>query len=83
MDFKDESEKFDHFMKPFKDSFERLELAVSQGSFESPYNRESIIHLARDLRGVVFAASTPESYTMMFDWLVNKPKHPGASRVRI
>lgn len=84
MDMKDDSEKFHQFMIPFNASFDKLELAVSQGqaSFETPYNRELIIYLARDLRGVVFSATMPESYNRLFSWLVNKPKQPGASRVR-
>ncbi|XP_055388846.1 exportin-7-like [Condylostylus longicornis] len=83
MDSKDDLEKFEAYMKPFRDSFEQLDTAVHQGALETPYNRQLIIHLARDLRGVVFAAGSTEAYNLVFDWLVNKPKQPGASRIDI
>lgn len=81
MDMKEETSKFDLFMAPFKQSFDKLELAVTQGPFDTPQNRELVIHLARDLRGVVLAVMSVESYNMLFNWLVNRPKQPGASRV--
>lgn len=84
MDLKDGAEKLDQFVKPFEESFMQLEAAANQGksSFEDSHNRDLVIYLARDLRGVVFASSTSESYNLIFNWLVNKPKQPGASRVR-
>ncbi|KAK6588180.1 nuclear pore RBP16 17 (RAN binding 16 17) [Cryptosporidium xiaoi] len=42
-----------------------------------------LIGLARDLRGICLACVGPESYNMLFNWLVNKPKQPGRSRIHL
>ncbi|KAH8739237.1 nuclear pore protein RBP16/17, partial [Cryptosporidium ryanae] len=47
------------------------------------YEQQYYWGLARDLRGICLACVGPESYNMLFNWLVNKPKQPGRSRIHL
>merc|ERR1711920_968428 len=51
---------------------------LRQGSCKGP-----LIGLCRDLRGIGLACTSCEPYGMLFDWLVDNPKNPAASRVTL
>merc|ERR1712113_175339 len=42
-----------------------------------------LIGLCRDLRGIGLACTSCEPYAMLFEWLVDNPKNPAASRVTL
>ena len=66
--------RFRTFMAPFDALFSQLLASASDphGSFRTPQTRRVLIGLFRDLRGLVAAATTRKTYSLLFDWL-----HPG------
>lgn len=72
VDLGEDEEKFDAFMIPLTQSFESLgQVLLNSGSgvgFPDEV-RKTVIGLARDLRGIVFAFNTKISYMMLFDWI--------------
>jgi len=85
LDQGDNREIFDKFMEPqgrildtlFKQSCQSLQL-LRQDSCKGP-----LIGLCRDLRGIGLASSSKDPYNMLFNWLVDDPKNPAASRVTL
>merc|ERR1719261_1582151 len=61
----------------FQQSCQNLQL-LRQDQFKGP-----LIGLCRDLRGIGLACTSCEPYAMLFDWLVDNPKQPTASRVTL
>lgn len=83
-----EIQRWNMFMDPLAKAFIELASQTNQmvgsnnsGGFAASNTRDLVITLSRDLRGIASATSSSESYNMLFNWLVNSPSHPGASRV--
>ncbi|KAL7069261.1 importin-beta N-terminal domain-containing protein [Cryptosporidium serpentis] len=57
--------------------------SLASAGYHPSQFRQSLIGLARDLRGICLACVGPESYNLLFNWLVNKPKQQGYSRVHL
>merc|ERR1712190_180354 len=85
MDVKDNKQVFDRFMEPqghilntlWQQSCNNAQL-LRQDSCKAP-----LIGLCRDLRGIALACTSCEPYAMLFEWLVDNPKNPAASRVTL
>lgn len=85
MDIRDNHESFEKFMEPqgcflntlWQQSCQNVQL-LRQESYKGP-----LIGLCRDLRGIGLACNSSEPYSMLFDWLVDNPKNPTASRVTL
>ncbi|KAL3126957.1 17 (RAN binding) [Cryptosporidium hominis] len=81
---------FEDFMKPLEKVFTLIWDEIILGNNSSNgggYNigqfRVPLMALARDLRGICMACVGPESYNQLFNWLVNRPKQLGQSRIHL
>mmetsp|Transcript_24122 Transcript_24122/g.77650 ORF Transcript_24122/g.77650 Transcript_24122/m.77650 type:complete len:1092 (-) Transcript_24122:124-3399(-) len=85
MDIRENKDAFEKFMEPQGHILNTL----WQQSCQNPalLRQESckgpLIGLCRDLRGIGLACASCEPYQMLFDWLVDNPKNPAASRVTL
>ncbi|CAH1259314.1 XPO7 [Branchiostoma lanceolatum] len=73
VDLGEDEERFEQFMMPLTTAFESVGQQLANMDRGGPFNEEqtkrTLIGLARDLRGVVFAFNTKTSYMMLFDWM--------------
>jgi hypothetical protein len=78
----DSNDNFLTFLDQFSLKFEQLIscAAIGENAFATRENRQLLITLARDFRGIT-SATVAGSYAILFSWLVNNPKVRGASRV--
>eukprot|EP00927_Polykrikos_kofoidii_P004360 TRINITY_DN11721_c0_g1_i1.p1 TRINITY_DN11721_c0_g1~~TRINITY_DN11721_c0_g1_i1.p1 ORF type:complete len:1091 (-),score=216.08 TRINITY_DN11721_c0_g1_i1:82-3354(-) len=85
MDIRDNKEAFCKFMEPQAHVLDSL----WQQSCQNPdYLRDvqckaPLVGLCRDLRGVCLACTSSEQYSMLYDWLVENPRNPTTSRVKL
>eukprot|EP00923_Selenidium_pygospionis_P045719 GHVN01078968.1.p1 GENE.GHVN01078968.1~~GHVN01078968.1.p1 ORF type:complete len:1131 (+),score=105.62 GHVN01078968.1:200-3592(+) len=77
---------FNNFMAPMAKTLEKLMEASNYGgaqAFRNDTCRPMLVALARDVKGVCLSCNSPETYSLLFDWLVNVPKQPNQSRIHI
>eukprot|EP01071_Lankesteria_metandrocarpae_P004787 Lankesteria_metandrocarpae@DN3691_c0_g1_i1.p1 len=55
----------------------------SAAELANPTYKQTLIGIFRDLRGLLVACHSPESYLLLFNWLVNDPKNPQRSRISL
>lgn len=85
MDIRDNKEAFDKFMEPQGVILNTLwqQSLVGPQMLRQDSCKGPLIGLCRDLRGIGLACASCEPYSMLFDWLVDNPKNPAASRVTL
>uniref|UniRef100_A0A0K6S6Y1 Importin N-terminal domain-containing protein n=1 Tax=Chromera velia CCMP2878 TaxID=1169474 RepID=A0A0K6S6Y1_9ALVE len=84
MENRESKEEFDKFMAPMAEVCAAFIPALEAPDFFlQPQCREPLIGLMRDLRGVALACSGPESYTLLFNWMVDNPRAPQRSRIAL
>jgi len=85
MDIRDNKEAFEKFMEPQGRILNTLWQQVCQNPqlLRQESCKGPLIGLCRDLRGIGLACTSCEPYVMLFDWLVDNPKQPAASRVTL
>jgi exportin-7 len=71
LDFSDDDDTFDRFIRPLSNQLDAIGNLMSQSN--NPMNiaevKLPIVGLARDLRGLAFAFNSRAGYMQLFDWL--------------
>ncbi|CCF72534.1 Exportin-7 [Babesia microti strain RI] len=77
--------KFEIFMEPLRNVIDGIQAKVESNpnALVDSETCQALVGLLRDLRGICKSCASPESYNMLFKWLVNKPKLPGKSRLHL
>lgn len=71
LDFSDDDDTFDKFIRPLTNQLDAIGNMMSQTNLVSNLNEVKlpIVGLARDLRGLAFAFNSRAGYMQLFDWL--------------
>lgn len=85
MDIRENKEAFEQFMEPQSNVLNTLWKQSCQGpqALRQDAVKGPLVGLCRDLRGIALACTSSEPYAMLFDWLVDNPKNPSASRITL
>lgn len=71
LDFSDDDDTFDKFIRPLSEQLDAIGNMMSQANSSTNLNeiKLPLIGLARDLRGLAFAFNSRAGYMQLFDWL--------------
>jgi len=69
LDFSDDDDTFDKFIRPLTNQLEAIGNMMTQQASNISDVKLPIVGLARDLRGLAFAFNSRAGYMQLFDWL--------------
>ena len=71
LDFSDDDDTFDRFIRPLSNQLDMIGNLMSQTNSTTALNEVKLplVGLARDLRGLTFAFNSRAGYMQLFDWL--------------
>lgn len=71
LDFNDDDDTFDRFIRPLSNQLDAIGNLMSQSTSTASYNdiKLPLVGLARDLRGLAFAFNSKMAYMQFFEWL--------------